>query len=185
MKTVFLIVGKTGSGKDTIVNELIKNNKYSKLVSYATRPKRVGEADNNHIFITADEVDKYKDGMIAYTKIGEYEYFATYDQLKDSDFYIIDYEGVKYLRKCPLIKSDEVRFVTIYIRLDFATRYDRATKHRKDEASVFWTRCYSETPQFEEMNKAEDWDYVITNNNLNTAVDIVKRIVSAERALDV
>ena len=129
-KTIFLIVGQTASGKDSLINAMCNIEKppkqdvfgdfwrqgnYKQLISYATRPRRENEGDT-HIFIQPSEVEQYKDQIVAYTKIGDYEYFATKDQLKECDFYIIDYLGIKNLRSQNL--NDEFRFVTIYIDYD-------------------------------------------------------------------
>ena len=92
-KTVFLIVGETSSGKDTFVQKICAEHGYSQLISYATRPRRDGEGDT-HIFISDDEAKQFVDKMIAYTRIGEYQYFATIPQLYESDFYVIDPQGV-------------------------------------------------------------------------------------------
>ena len=69
MHTVFLVVGESGSGKDSLVTKICNDLGYKQLISYATRPRRVNEGDT-HIFITPDEVEKYRDQMIAYTQIG-------------------------------------------------------------------------------------------------------------------
>ena len=47
MGKVFCIMGKSGSGKDTIFKEIIKDNSLNlkKIVGYTTRPKRVEEND--------------------------------------------------------------------------------------------------------------------------------------------
>ena len=69
---------------------------YKKLKSYTTRPKRVNEGDT-HVFIDESEVPKYVDQMVAHTKIGEYHYFATSEQLQENDIYIIDPNGVAFM----------------------------------------------------------------------------------------
>ena len=37
---MLIILGKTASGKNTIVNKLVKNYGFKQLVTYTTRPKR-------------------------------------------------------------------------------------------------------------------------------------------------
>ena len=55
-KNIFLVMGESGSGKDTITKEL--SNKYGLKVlkSYTTRPKRYDDEDT-HIFISEEEFD--------------------------------------------------------------------------------------------------------------------------------
>ena len=50
------IMGKTSSGKDTVVNELISKYGFRKCVTYTTRPMRDGEKqDITYHFITEDD----------------------------------------------------------------------------------------------------------------------------------
>ena len=190
--TVFLIVGQTASGKDSLVNAICKMGKpfkqdifgnyigdpYTQLISYTTRPKRENEG-NTHIFISKSDVEKYKDDMIAYTKIGEYEYFATKEQLRNCDFYIIDYDGVQYLRSKQL--DDEFRFITIYINTSDELRRERALLNRKDNEEVFEKRNKAEIHQFMMMRTMSDFNYSINNIDFNKSLKILKHIVEVER----
>lgn len=42
---IVILIGKSASGKDTLLKELTQNNAMNKIVSYTTRPKRVGEVN--------------------------------------------------------------------------------------------------------------------------------------------
>jgi guanylate kinase len=197
-KTVFLIVGQTASGKDSLVNAMCQQFKplepifvdgdsddeewgicepYKQLISYTTRPRRENEGDT-HIFISPDEVNKYKDDIIAYTKIGDYEYFATKQQLYDCDFYIIDYLGIQTLKGHKL--DDEFRFVTIYINTPYDIRKERALLNRKDNIEVFTLRNQNESYQFSVMKQHSDFDYAISNTDFDKALQILKHIVDVE-----
>jgi guanylate kinase len=45
-RNMFLILcGKSGSGKDKILNELVNKHNYESIVSYTTRPMRDGEME--------------------------------------------------------------------------------------------------------------------------------------------
>nr|DAL08547.1 MAG TPA_asm: Guanylate kinase [Caudoviricetes sp.] len=178
MHTAFLIVGKSGSGKDSLVSKLCEKYGYSQLKSYATRPRREGEGDT-HTFINSDEVEQYRDQMIAYTRIGEFEYFATKQQLYESDFYCIDYRGIEYMHNLELDLSD-IRFVTIYIHVSDNIREERAINGRKDNALTFYKRCFSENEQFIEMIMRDDFDYAISNIDFNKAVQVLESIIKIE-----
>ena len=130
-KKRILILGRTGSGKDTAAG-LFENRGYKKLKSFATRPKR-SQFEDTHTFISPEEVSKYSDEMVAYTTIGEYEYFGTVDQLRNSDIYIIDPKGLNYL----LWKtSDEFDFIIIYVKASPSLRMKRASQRGKDKAKL-------------------------------------------------
>jgi len=173
MNTVFLICGATASGKDCIANNL-ETNGYKVLKSYATRPRRANEG-NTHIFINENEVDKYDDRMIAYTKIGDYSYFATREQLDDCDIYIIDYEGIKYLKT----KVSDVRFITIFINVPYGERMDRVRK-RGDIPNEAHRRLVAEEEQFTELKVNCAFDYSVCNIDLKKASDIVQFIIKRE-----
>lgn len=176
--TVFLIVGETSSGKDSFVQKICEEDGYKQLVSYATRPRRTGEGDT-HVFIYPEEVEQYKNQMIAYTKIGEFEYFATKDQLYENHFYVIDYRGIEYMHKLTQ-DIDNIRFVTIFIHVPREIREYRALNKRGDDALTFYKRCFSENTQFTEMILRDDYDYAISNVNFEKAYKIFKHIVEVE-----
>lgn len=176
MKTCFLILGRSASGKDSVVKELNKLG-YKSVLSYATRPRRDGEGDT-HIFIPPSEVDDFKKDILAYTKIGTVEYFATKQQLLESNIYIIDYEGTKELRK-RIKPEDNIRFVVIYIYATPEECYERAI-NRRDKIQVYEKRVSDEHNQFEELELELDFDYFVHNVNLKKTVEVVKRIMEVE-----
>jgi guanylate kinase len=45
MKNLYVIVGKSASGKDTILNSLIDKGIGNKIISHTSRPIREGEVD--------------------------------------------------------------------------------------------------------------------------------------------
>lgn len=67
MKTLFCVLGRTGTGKDSIVDQVCKLTGMSKVKSFTTRPQR-GANDITHVFIKPNEVEKYKKDIAAYTK---------------------------------------------------------------------------------------------------------------------
>ena len=67
MHNIYLIVGRTASGKDSLARAVAKKHNLKILSSYTTRPKRPNET-NEHIFISPEEVDNYVNDFIAYTK---------------------------------------------------------------------------------------------------------------------
>lgn len=63
------ILGKTASGKTTLVNELVNNFGFKQIVTYTTRPIREGEIpDVTYHYISAEEFEKKKlEGFFAET----------------------------------------------------------------------------------------------------------------------
>ena len=98
MNKIFLIVGESGSGKDTVVNALCSKYGLSRVKSYTTRPSRGTQADEqSHLFVTDEEFDKLTD-LVAFTNFDRYRYCATAEQVDNADLYIVDAEGVNYLK---------------------------------------------------------------------------------------
>lgn len=91
-KPLFLIIGKSGSGKDYFVDEFCNNHRgFSKVLSYTTRQQRFPN-ENTHTFISKDEYRNLTD-IVASTEFnGEY-YCATREMVELADFYIVDLDG--------------------------------------------------------------------------------------------
>ena len=149
---MLLIVGRTCVGKDTLTNALIKKGGLKMLKSYTTRPKRY-ESENTHIFINP-ALAGYIVDKVATTRINEYEYFATKDQLINNDIYIIDPYGIKtLLTHCPDI-SFQIIHVTAPKTLSKQKAINRS--NNPDESTVFEKRYESENRQFSEFEKISE-----------------------------
>jgi guanylate kinase len=115
------LVGKSGSGK-TAVAEYFKNKGYNVIESYTDRPKRY-ENEEGHIYIKTEEVELYKEEMIAYTFFDGHHYFATRSQYvnKGVTFYTIDPIGVVSLEE----NVKDANLTIIYINVDDSIRRER------------------------------------------------------------
>lgn len=54
---IVFLMGKSGSGKTSLMNELVKNNHFKKLDEVTTRPKRTHET-NEYLFVDDDNFKK-------------------------------------------------------------------------------------------------------------------------------
>ena len=168
MHNLYLIVGRTASGKDSLTRAVAEKLNLKILSSYATRPKRPGET-NEHIFITPEEVDKYRKDFVAYTKIGDYEYFSTKQQLLESDFYIIDPNGVAFLKE-KINDMSDIELHIIYVTASYEVRKHRALSGRHDDKAVFEKRCIAEDEQFINFECEQGWHKRIENNDFNKSL---------------
>ena len=57
---LMLIVGKTNSGKSSLIKKLCNRTGLLQLTSYTTRPRR-NEQDNDHIFVEIEDYFKAKE----------------------------------------------------------------------------------------------------------------------------
>lgn len=149
---MILVVGRTASGKDTIVEKL-EGAGFKSVLSYTTRPSRGPE--DRHIFITEDEAAKYTD-RAAETVINGHQYFTTREQLKECDIYIVDPNGVYEL----LFKYPNIKFTIVYVLAGEDVRKSRYMSRQatKDVEEEFEERNSSEGTQFSDFeNWVWDW----------------------------
>jgi guanylate kinase len=160
--TLLIVMGRSGAGKDSLVDKVCEKANLKKLISYTTRPQRDDEGDT-HIFVSEEDYEQMlADGQVAaYTEINGNKYWSTINQMLEADVYICDYTGLRILRE---LKIPGLRFVTVYIKADAKTREYRAINLRKDNKITFRKRCLSENNQFRELVKNEDFDYAITSS---------------------
>ena len=147
---IFLLMGKSTSGKDTIYKNLIADNDLSlkKVVPYTTRPMRDGETDGVQYFFRDEEgyLDLKNRGKIIeertyHTNYGEWRYFTVDDgqiDLASGDSYLVigtlesycyfrDYFGKENV--LPILIDVEAR-----IRLERAMKREEKQEHpRYDE----------------------------------------------------
>lgn len=181
MQKKFLIIGRSGTGKTTLAKGAAERLGLTLLKSYCTRSPRNGEDNPDHIFISPSEVESYRSRMIAYTdKVDEYERFATIDQLKESDIYIIDPNGVDYLSRLDFPEFEDMKFIRIYIRVPFATNIKRL-RERGDDTNTYLKRFEQEDRQFREFEREQKWDYHILNiHNIEDGIDDLSKIIEKE-----
>ena len=179
MKKIFLILGRTAAGKSVITKAAAEKLDLKILKSYATRQPRANEinGDSDHIFISPDEVERYRDDMVAYFKREDAELFATKSQLLDSDFYIINPDGAKNLKKLCI---PDVKFIEVYIRSPRVMQRLRYLQ-RGEDSTAFSVRYNDENAQFLEYEKEAKFDYHILNDGtIDEAVQKLCNIVQKE-----
>lgn len=98
-KTIITVAGRTAAGKSSIAKKLSDKLGLKLLQSYTTRAPRPDESadleHSDHIFISDDEFDKLQD-IAAETTINGVRYCTTMGMLNQSDFYVIDPDGIDY-----------------------------------------------------------------------------------------
>lgn len=172
MKKVFLIVGASGTGKDTIVNYLCEQHNLKRVKSYTTRPSRGTETDEtSHEFVTDEQFDALTD-IVAYTEFNGYRYCATKDQVDKADLYIIDPEGIKYMKE----KYDGEREIFV-IRL-ISTKADRFLRmlERGDDTQDALERVRNDDKAFDEKVFAGLVDEVVVNSPMQTIEEVAEEV---------
>ena len=175
--TLILVVGKTGSGKSSLIKKLCERTGLQMLLSYTTRPKR-SETDTDHIFVATDEYFRAKEnGEVAIdTEIAENYYYATIEQLYEADIYTINPEAHERLLALNL---PNIRFVTVYISCPDDVREKRAMK-RGDDKHKYRVRNFAERQEFRKFVSEEKWDYAINNLDFPKSYSVLRWITSVE-----
>lgn len=179
--TVYCVLGRTGSGKSTVTKEAANKLNMKVLKSYTTRQRRENETDENcdHTFISPDEVEKYRNDMIAYTDRVGYCSFATKQQLLDNDFYIINPTGYYELKL--KTKDMDVELVTIMVNVPYNDLRQRAKKRGDYDA---WQANYiKESEEFSSFEKSHLIDYFVLNDrSIEESVAKMVRVINKDRA---
>ena len=161
-----LIIGRTSTGKDSLKDLLIKNYGWTFVKSMATRPPRTPNEDT-HIFLTPEEATNIPwEDKAAWTQIGEYEYFATKQQIYEADAYIIDPKGAEML----LRNMPNEWFRIVYMKpADTDTQMEMAIKRAdkpEKEIEVFKKRVEAENEQFNDFEaKLQNQNFQYPNCN--------------------
>lgn len=176
-KTIITIAGRTAAGKSIIAKKLAERLGLTVLKSYTTRAPRPDEianpADADHIFVSEAEYDKLTD-IIAETCINGNRYCTTKEILKNSDCYVIDPDGLSYLKKN---LEPVFRLAQFYVYADEDIRKKRFMERGKSE-SEFRVRSDAENEQFSTYEDEHGYDIIIFNNgNIENAVDIMESYV--------
>ena len=77
-KPITIIMGKSGVGKDTILNELVEKHGYNRGITWTTRPMRTGEQNGKDYFFTNKHT--FTDMIIQ----GDFIEYKTYNTLVDN-----------------------------------------------------------------------------------------------------
>ena len=188
MGKVFCIMGKSGSGKDTIFKEIIKDNSLNlkKIVGYTTRPKRVEENDGvEYNFIDDDMINKFiqKNKVIElrkYNTVNGIWYYGTMDDgqinLQTNSYIVIStLESYSSFKK--YFGSNNV--IPLYIDVDDGIRLQRILNREMSEDSPNYKeicrRFIADSEDFSNKNlKLNGIEKIYSNNNLVECIADVK-----------
>lgn len=154
MHYIFVLMGKSASGKDTIYERLLKDEELGlrKVIPYTTRPIREGEAEGQEYHFTSREAfERLRDEgrLIEYreyqTVYGPWDYFTVDDgqiDLAAGDALMIGtLEMYVYVRDYYSAKGLRDRVIPLYVYVEDGERLLRAI-HREQRESA---------PRYEEL----------------------------------
>lgn len=157
---IFLVVGRSGTGKSTLVDMYCKEHGTTVIQSYTTRPKRY-EGETGHIFVDKNSFPCAED-WVAYTMFDGYKYCATQQQIENNDFYIIDQSGIFWLLN--KYKGNK-KIIIIYLRCSDEEIINRMTK-RGDTKENIMKRLEHDKDKFDRMYLLNCINVYVESNDL-------------------
>ena len=181
---MFVLDGPSGSGKNAIMEELIKKDPNLKFsVSVTTRAMREGEKHGvNYYYISDEEFDKLLEEDAFYEHVDS-DYGPRYATLRSEvDSFLVvgqdvlfdlDNHGVAQLKEKAPYDAVSIGILPPSI----GELYQRLLK-RGDNEEVVKKRM---TKVVNRLQLMRTYDYVVVNVNLEESVEKLRRIISGER----
>lgn len=127
---LFCVIGKSGSGKDSVCRQLLKKTNLHFLVTYTSRPIRPTEENGKEYFFVDEEFIKTSPLVIerrVYKTVNGDWYYAT---LNDGQFKAVDSIMITSPQQYLSIKhffenSENVHIIPLYIYVDDGIRLQR------------------------------------------------------------
>lgn len=181
---LIIISGTTCAGKGTVIRNLLERNKNMELsISYTSRPMRGGEVEGvDYYFITHEDFEeKIKNNeFLEYAKVRYGEYFGTPKKEiektleKGKDVILeIDVQGAKQ------IKERFPETILIFIMAPSFTEIKRRIKARGLENNEQIIDRFKTA--YKEINEIPKYNYVVVNDEVDTAVKKVEAILMSEK----
>lgn len=179
---LIIMSGPSGSGKGTIVNELIKNPQYYVSISITTRKARIGEEEGiNYFFRSEEEFFRLKDNneLLEWANFCG-NYYGTpksnvEQKLKEGKNVILEIEVQGAFKVKSLYPESVFIFV---VPPSMGELRKRLINRGTEKHSVIEKRIERAVEEIKLMSK---YDYIVVNDALLTAVSNINTIVKAEQ----
>ena len=181
---IIVISAPSGAGKGTIIKKLLENDSKNRWlsVSATSRKPRVGEKEGiNYYYITEEEFQKRikEDYFLEYTNYAGNYYGTPREYIKDKitkgiDVILeIEIEGANNIKKL----IPEALF--IFIMPPSLKELVKRLKGRGTETNEKIIKRFNAA--YKEVNEVTKYNYVVVNDEIDTAVDKIESIIKAER----
>jgi guanylate kinase len=177
---LIVISGPSGVGKGTVIKEVMKdpslNLSYS--VSMTTREKREGEQEGvNYYYVSREQFEKTRDegGLLEWT-----EFVGNYYGTPLSEIERLRKEGKNALLEievegCMQVKNKVPDALTIFIVPPSLKELENRIRGRRSEAEEIVQQRLAKASK--ELEMTGQYRYVVCNDDIQLAADIIKVII--------
>lgn len=179
MNPLYLLVGKSASGKSTIADILERTYGHKSVESYTTRKPRY-DGERGHIFISESDFDNLGE-LVAYTEYDGNRYGTTSAQLDECSLYVVDIPGIDtLLKRYNTERPIRIIYFNASVRTRILRMIDRSDSDMaiikrllQDEQVDWYDQLEILTKYYSRLNK----DVKLFNINAEGAIEEVLEIV--------
>ena len=180
---LFILSAPSGAGKSSLIGALLRKHSDMKVsVSHTTRSPRPGEENGVHYhFVSVDEFKALieKNDFFEWAQVFD-NYYGTSKQAIESQlaagidvFLDIDWQGAQQIRK--LVDDVETIFILPPSKEELESRLNNRGQDSAEVIAGRMAKAQSETSHYNE------YDYVVVNDDFDTALTEIETIVMAKR----
>ena len=177
-----VISGPAGTGKGTVVKELLKNGGAELSVSATTRQPRAGEENGVHYhFLTREQFEKMmaEDGFLEYADYCGNYYGSPRKQaeqwMREGKDVILEIE----VQGCQTVKANYPQCISIFVMPPSMEELERRLRDRGTETEEVIQKRLKRAEV--EIPLSEQYDYVVVNDTVEACAAKIHDILSAER----
>jgi guanylate kinase len=181
---LFVVAAPSGAGKTSIVKALLERDEGIRFsTSYTTRPKRDKEKDSvDYKFVIEEEFLKKANAgdFLEHAQVFDH-YYATgraeVRELLDNSYNVlleIDWQGARQVREAM------PEAVTVFILPPTVDELERRLRGRSTDDDTVIARRLRDS--LSDLSHWEEFDYVIVNDDFDTAVDDMQAIIRRDAA---
>lgn len=182
---IFVLVGKSASGKDTLAKALCSENDLNMCVSSTSRPIRVNEVQGvDYNFLTTEEfIAKINDNQLieyrtyntVFNSVQDTWYYGTeVSAIKNNAVLVLDVQGLKELKE----KLTNVKIISFYLYCDDNVRKFRA-KSRGSFCSEEWDRRLKDDElKFKDALHEVDFAINVSYLSIQQILEMLKKLIN-------
>lgn len=193
MKNIYILLGKSASGKDSVLSELVKRFRLKQICYYTTRPRRNNEIEGQEYYFLNDfSEDELCSKNIDKTKIiekreyntikGNWVYFTVFNndfKAQEDGIIALPPKAFDDWVKSPLLK--EYNIIPIYIHVDDKTRLLRSIERdSKQDYPNYAETCRRFLSDAEDFS-GRSFPDKFTNNSLDECIEEIAKVFNFKK----